>query len=185
MVKYRRQLWEHALGNYGFVTTEDAEELGVPAVELRKLAARGGLAHVAYGIYRFDDAPADPNAQMFEAVLRVGPDAHLTGDAVLALHDLALVNPRRIRVGLPRRTRAKLPAWIEVIRQDLPPEDLTVYEGIPSTTVARALIDARGAVIHERLYAALEDATRRGLVTRRERRRAAVALGEQVHSGQP
>lgn len=182
MVKYRRQLWEHALGNYGFVTTEDAGELGVPAVELRKLAARGGLAQIAYGIYRFDDVPADPNAQMFEAVLRVGPGAHLTGDAVLALHDLALVNPRRIRVGLPRRTRAKLPTWIEVVRQDLSPDDLTVYEGIPSATVARALIDARGAVMGERLRLALEEATRRGLITRRERRRLEAALGEPVRA---
>lgn len=182
MVKYRRQLWERALGNYGFVTTSDAEELGVPAVELRKLAARGGLTHIAYGIYRFDDAPADPNGQLYEAVLRVGPDAHLTGDAVLALHDLALVNPRRIRVGLPRRTKARLPDWIEVLRQDLPPEDLTVYEGIPSATVARALIDSRGAVMGERLREALEDATRRGLVTRRERRRVEAALGEQVRT---
>ena len=30
-------------------------------------------------------------------MLRVGADSYLTHDAVLALHDLGLVNPRRIR----------------------------------------------------------------------------------------
>ncbi|MCU1400122.1 MAG: hypothetical protein JWN62_3231 [Acidimicrobiales bacterium] len=44
-----------------------------------------------------------------EAVLRVGADAYLTHDAVLAFHELAQVNPRLIRVGTPRRVRARMP----------------------------------------------------------------------------
>ncbi len=40
---YRRRLHERALDQYGYVTTRDAAELGVPPVEVRKIAARGGL----------------------------------------------------------------------------------------------------------------------------------------------
>lgn len=50
--KYRDIVREIALDQYGFVTTRDASEAGVPAVELPKLAARGGLENVAYGLYR-------------------------------------------------------------------------------------------------------------------------------------
>jgi len=177
---YRHLLWDFALDNYGYVTTHDARDLGVPTGELAKMAARGGLSNVSYGIYRFDDAPHSPHGEYHEAVLRVGEGAHLTRDAVLALHDLALVNPRRIRVGLSRRTEAQLPDWIQVIREDIPVEDRTTYERIPSTTVARALIDCREIVMQERLLEALDDATRRGLVRRRDRAAVEAAIKENM-----
>jgi predicted transcriptional regulator of viral defense system len=165
---YRRRLADKALDQYGYVTTRDAEDLRVPAVELRKLAHRGGLEHVAYGLYRFDDVPHTGHDQFMEAVMRVGPEAYLTHDAVLALHDLGFVNPRRIRVGTPARVRPRLPEYIEVVRQHLDPHELTTYEGIPSATVARALMDCRGLVMPERLVAAAREATRRGLVRKSE-----------------
>jgi predicted transcriptional regulator of viral defense system len=164
----RRRLHEVALDRYGYVTTRDAESVGVPAVELRKLAQRGGLDHVAYGLYRFEDIPRTGRDQYMEAVLRVGPEAHLTQDAVLALHDLGLVNPRRIRVGTPKRARPKLPDEIEVIQQRLHRADLTTFEGIPTATVQRALLDCRGIVMRERLLDAAREAARRGLLRRRD-----------------
>jgi predicted transcriptional regulator of viral defense system len=174
---YRRRLYNRALDRYGYVTTHDAESVGVPPVELRKIAARGGLEHVAYGVYRFDDIPRTARDQYMEAVLRVGPDAYLTQDAVLALHDLGLVNPRHIRVGAPRRARGQLPDHIEVIQERLDPADLTAYEGIPSATVARALLDCGGVVMGERLVDAAREAARRGLLRKREAARVLAALG--------
>lgn len=169
---YRRRLFERALDQYGYVTTDDADQLGVPAVELRKLAHRGGLEHVAYGLYRFDDIPHTPHDQFMEAVLRVGPDAYLTGDAVLALHDLALANPRRIRVATPKRRRRQLPKFVEVVEQgDLQHQERTEYEGIPSETVAQALLHCRGAIMHDRLLEAVERAASRGLVRKSEAKR--------------
>ena len=114
---YRRRLAAHAADQYGYVTTRDATELDIPPVELPKLAATGGLSHVAYGLWRFDDQPRTGRDQFMEAVLRVGADAYLTHDAVLAFHELAQVNPRRIRVGTPHRARARVPDFVEVVRQ--------------------------------------------------------------------
>lgn len=173
----RRRLFEKALDQYGFVTTRDAAELGVPPVELRKIAHRGGVEHVAYGLYRFDDVPPTGRDQFMEAVLRVGAGAHLTHDAVLALHELALVNPKRIRVGTPRRARPRVPAYVEIVHLQLDPADLTVYGGIPSATVARALLDCRGIVMGERLLEAARDAQQRGLLTRRDAPRVLAELG--------
>ncbi len=117
---HRRALRDLSLDQYGYITPTDAEALGVPAIELRKIAQRGGLDHVAYGLYRFADIPITEFDTFMDAVLRIGPDAHLTHDAVLALHGLALVNPRRIRVGSPHRVRRTLPDSIEVIREQRP-----------------------------------------------------------------
>ena len=158
------------MGQYGYVTAADAHELGIPMVELGKLAARGQIRHVAYGLYRFDDLPPTHYDQFFEAVARVGDDAHLTGDAVLALHTLALVNPRQIRVGTTRRVRAKLPDWIKVVNETVDPGDLTRYELIPSTTVAHAIRACQGTVMSDRLLTAIDEARRQGLVTATEER---------------
>jgi predicted transcriptional regulator of viral defense system len=174
---YRRRLLERAQDQYGYVTTRDAEGLGVPAVELRKLAQRGGLRHVARGVYRFDEVPATGHDQLMEAVLAVGPGAHLTRDAVLLLHDLGLVNPRKVRVGTDRRVRGQLPAFIEVVREPMGPKDITVYEGIPSATVERALIDCKDTIMHERLVEATKEAARRGLLVKKAERRVLEAIG--------
>ncbi|WP_230313692.1 type IV toxin-antitoxin system AbiEi family antitoxin domain-containing protein [Nakamurella alba] len=157
-----------AVGQHGYVSTGDAAAIGVPAVELRKLAARGGLERIGHGLYRVSDVPFDDVDQYARAVRLVGPGAHLTQDAVLALHGLGLVNPRRIRVGTPRRFRGALPAFVEVVHEQVPCSAITEYSGIRSTTVARALIDCVGKVMPERLRDAVTQAKREGLLTRTE-----------------
>lgn len=183
MTTYRELVREVALDQHGLVTTDDAAAAGVPPVELRKLAARGALERRGYGVYRVTDLPAGERDQYAEAVRLVGPDAYLTGDAVLAMHGLGLVNPRRIRVGTRRRVRAKLPGFIEVVRRDLPADELTEYEGIPSTTVARALIDCRRTVMPSRLVSAARRARADGLITAREYRRIRDLLRRQPVGG--
>lgn len=153
---------------HGFVTTQDAREMGIPPVELRKLTGRGGLSSVAYGLYRFRDIPATEVDQYLEAVLRVGEGAYLIADSVLAMHHLGHVNPPKIKVGTPHRVRSKLPGYIRVWHHPVPTTDLTQYNGIPSTTVARALRDCVGIVMLERLQDSLRQATELGLVTRGE-----------------
>lgn len=167
---YRATLRDLAMDNHGLVTTVQAREAGVPAVEVRKLAARGALERVGHGVYRIDDAPLTPQTEYAEAVLLVGPDAYLTHDAVLALHGLGLVNPRHIRIGTPRRVRGELPTHIRVTQQQMDPADLTEYEGVPSTTLYRALRDCIGLVMPDRLVQAAVDAHRAGLLDEREYR---------------
>lgn len=165
---YRDIVREIALGEYGYITTKQAVEAGVPAVELRKLAARGALKNVAYGLYRVPDASATAFDQFAEALLRTGEGAYLRGDSVLALFGLADVNPRRVRVVAPRRTRAKMPDFIEVTGANRTPPELTRYQGLLSMTVAEAILDCRGQIERKRLLAAARDARKEGLLTRIE-----------------
>lgn len=160
----RQRAWEIATGQYGYVGVKEAAEAGIPNIELAKLAARGRLRHVAYGLYRMDEMPATPLDQYYEAVRRVGGDAHLTGESVLAIHGLAMVNPPRIYVGTARLVRARIPDWMAVVREDVPADELEEFEGIPVTTVARAIRACMATVMRERLLDAVADAGRRGLL---------------------
>ncbi|MCR1781902.1 addiction module protein [Nocardioides carbamazepini] len=167
-VKYRDLVREIALGEYGFITTQQAVAAGVPAVELRKLAGRGALINVAYGIYRVPDAPESPFDQFAEALLRTGDGAYLRGDSVLALFGLADVNPRKVRVVAPKRTRAKFPAFMTVTPPPREAPNLTRYEGLLAMRVADAILDCRGRIEPTRLREAARDARKEGLVTRAE-----------------
>lgn len=175
---YRRRLRERALDQYGYVTTRDAKQLGVPAVELRKLAQRGGLEHVGHGLYRFEDVPRTGRDQYMEAVLRVGDGAFLVEDAVLSLHDLAHVNPLQIRVGVAGKApRRRLPGFVRVVtRPDLAHNARTTYEGIPAETVANALLDCRDSVMPDRLLDAAQKAIAIGLVRRSDAERVLANL---------
>jgi predicted transcriptional regulator of viral defense system len=163
-VKYREIVREIALDHYGYVTTRQAADAGVPPVELPKLAARGGVENIAYGLYRVADVPPTPYDQYAEALLRVGEDAYLHGESVLALFGLADVNPRQVKVAVPRRARPRLPAYIELI-QVTSGARTTLYEGLRAQPVADALTECRGRIQNERLLAAAKQARAEGLLT--------------------
>jgi predicted transcriptional regulator of viral defense system len=180
MATYREQAWEIAVGRHGYVTTREAVQRGIPGIELVKMAARGKIRHLAHGIYRFDELPTSDLAPYYEAVLRVGDDSFLLGDAVLALHGLANVNPKRIRVASKKRVRRNLPEWIRLESATVTPREVEVFESIRTTTVTRALLDARPYVMQERLLEATSEAYDRGLIAKRDVMRLEYELLEPV-----
>lgn len=166
---YRRVLWEIAAGQHAVVTVADAEEIGVPAVELRKLAQRGALQACGQGVYVHSGVPTTEKTQPAIAVALSGRDSFLHREAVLDLLVLGQFNPRRIRVATQRRVRRALPEWIDLeYRKDLPDDELTFYEGIPSTTIRRALIDVRDRIPAERWEDLIDQARIRALIDDRD-----------------
>ena len=164
---YRQIVREIAIDSYGYVTTTQAVAAGVPAIELPKLAARGGLDHVAYGLYRVPDLPSTAYDQFAEALLRVGEGAYLHGESVLALLGLADVNPRHIKVAVPRRARPSLPPFVELthVKADV---RTTLYEGLRAQSVADALLECLGRIETGRLLEAGAQARKDGLLTTSE-----------------
>ena len=164
VAKYRDVVREIALDHFGYVTTRDAAEAGVPAGELPKLAARGGLENIAYGLYRVPDVRPTEFDQFAEALLRGGEGAYLHGESVLALFGLADVNPRKIKVAVPRRARPSLPPFIELthVRGDVL---TTFYEGLNAQPVADALLECSGRIESTRLLEAAKHARAEGLLT--------------------
>lgn len=166
-VTYREIVRELALDHYGYVSTKQATAAGVPAVELPKLAARGGLENVTYGLYRVPDIAPTALDQFAEALYRAGEGAYLHGESVLALFNLADVNPRQIKVAVPRRARPTLPRFM-TLTQVTDGARTTTYEGLASQTVADALFECLGRITADRLLRAAEQARAEGLLTTAE-----------------
>lgn len=114
---YRDQLRRFAAYQHGIITTDDADELDIPIVELRKLAQRGAVRRIGHGVYRFDDFPRTVGSAEAEAVAMVGEDAYLEGESVLALLELGHANPVRIEIAATRQKRRTLPGWIQVTQR--------------------------------------------------------------------
>lgn len=164
---YRDVLRGIAYDNHGYVTTADAVSVGVPAVELPKLTARGGLDHVGYGLYRMTDIPPTDDDQFAEATLRAGDDAYLRGESVLALLGLGDVNPTKITVGTGRRVRRAMPAYVKVTQARVGTK-VTRYRGIRAQQLSEALLECLGRVPSTRLREAAVKARAEGLLTTAE-----------------
>ncbi|MEB4614660.1 type IV toxin-antitoxin system AbiEi family antitoxin domain-containing protein [Leucobacter sp. M11] len=165
-MSYREDLWAVAASQNGVVTIAEAEDAGVPAVEVRKLAARGALRSHGLGVYTHRGVPSTPLTEPAVAVALAGDGAFLHREAVFSLLGMGQFNPKRIRVGTRRRVRRALPEWVELEhRPGLPETDLIRYEGVPSTTAQRALLDLRGRMPRERWEALSREAVLYGWLT--------------------
>lgn len=143
-VTLRDELWEVAVDQYGYVTAADARQLGAAVVELGKLAARGKLTRVAYGLYRFPEWPAGIRDHLMEAVLWTrDPEAALSHDTALDVYELSDINPGRIHITVSHKSkplrRRQNPAAYVVHYEDLAPSQRGYWEQIPTVTVPTAI----------------------------------------------
>ncbi len=157
------QICEQAIGNYGLITTADAEAIGVRRKDIGEWVKLGRLTRLGHGVYRIEHYLPTEYDRYAEAVLLVGRGAALWGESVLAMHNLAMVNPIRILVATGRRVRKVLPKWIQLVKK---PEDSEedVFEGIRCQNLANVILECRGRLMTERLCGAIDDASRRGLL---------------------
>jgi predicted transcriptional regulator of viral defense system len=166
-MSYYDDIYEYASDNYGLITSAVAKGLGIPNVELVKLSQRGRLTRLGHGVYRITHYIPTPLDQYADAVVQVGHGAYIFGESVLAMHGLALVNPNVIYTATATVPRKKLPLHIiNVLRRD--GDDVVKYEGIPTQSVANAILICRTSVMAERLNDAIIDAKRQGLISENE-----------------
>lgn len=181
----RDDLWDVAVEQYGFVTTRDAHRLGAAVVELGKLAARGKLQRVAYGVYRFPEWPAGPRDYLMEAVLWTrDPDAVLSHDTALDAYELSDINPDQVHVTVPRRAkqlrRRHAPSAYAVHYDDLTVAQRGWWEQIPTVTVPTAIDQCIASGVRPDLVRQAIDAARsQGLIdpATAERQRVTLAGG--------
>jgi predicted transcriptional regulator of viral defense system len=178
-------LYEVALEQYGYITANNARELGFGPSHLVDLARRGDLDRIAHGLYRFRVVPVTMRDQLMEAVLwprGLGVISHATA---LDLWELCDVNPAKVHVTIPKRERIRRqppPAYAVHVR-DIDPEDVTRTEGIPVVTVRRAILDGIEARLGGHLIdQAIESGTRQGLLDPSDLTEITAARAEGVSS---
>jgi predicted transcriptional regulator of viral defense system len=162
-------LHDRAVDQFGYVTTQDARDLGVDPQRLQKMKDRGVLEGTSRGVFRFPDVPATALDQYAAATLwPLTVQGVLSHATALDLHDLCDINPSRIDVTLPRgfRTSRTPPNVIRLHREDLPETDVTWHEGLPIVGVHRAIVGSIGQYVGWNLIEqAVETARRRGRLT--------------------
>jgi predicted transcriptional regulator of viral defense system len=134
--------------NDGFVTSKQAREAGILDSVLVRLAQRGRLERTARGVYRISHYPQARLSQYREAILWVkssqGPsNIALSHETALTIYGISDANPSRVNLTVPKGTRLRReqPKWIAIHHGDLQPEDVTIFEDLPVTTVSRTVRD--------------------------------------------
>lgn len=163
----QRDLIALAVSQHGVISSEDALGIGVDAVRLRQMAARGVLRRVSRGVYRLTDLdPGTGLGQYMEAALWPrGVRGVLSHETALDLHDLCDVNPSRIDVTVPASHRPhsrEVPNLLRLHRRDLDAEEVTELKGLPIVTPVRAILDGVESHIRDSLL-------RQAISTLRER----------------
>ena len=181
------KLYDLAEAQAGYFTTGQAEATGVDRHRLSRFATAGRVHRVRRGVYRLAHFPRSRYEDLFIAWLETGPDSVISHDSALLLYDLSDALPAEIHVTVPRtasRRRHGLRLHTNRIRQG----DITHYEGLPVTTVARTIADVALSGLSDQLVeqAAREAVTRglatpEGLLTEAERR--SLRLGQVIRRG--
>lgn len=156
-------LCEAAVSNYGLVTAKTIDALGIRLKDVLEWVKSGRIERRGRGVYRIVHyLPTEYDAYA-EAAALVGDTAMICGESVLAMHNLALVNPARVHVAVRRRLRKELPDWIETEKATAEMSEDN-FNGIPCQKLAEVIRQSRGKILTERLASAVHEAGRRGLL---------------------
>ena len=159
------QLAQHAAENYGYISGEDARELGVPMGTLNALARRGQLERVAHGIYRVPLIQPSALDEYMLATLWPGGRGRISHESALGLFDMSDANPAKIHVTVPAsyRTHRDVPELYVLHHEDLAEVDEANFEGIPVVSPARAVRQAHARHVRRSLLEqAIDDGVRGG-----------------------
>src|SRR4051812_34461140 len=139
---------------------------GRGAIEHRVRAGR--LHRVQFGVYAVGHAALTWHGRCMAAVLSYGPDAVLSHRTAAALWEVRRSASRIIEVAVPgRRHHARGGIRLHRVRS-LHPDDRTVHEGVPVTSVARMLLDFAEVSGPRELERAIEEAERRRIFDLRQ-----------------
>jgi predicted transcriptional regulator of viral defense system len=166
-----RGLEAEAYHQSGYFNAGQARAHAVSRQLLDHHVRRGRFERVRRGLYRVKGFPRDERDDMRQAWMAVDiPDALLSHDSALALLDLSDTIPDAVHLLVPRRHRGlrRPPGLILHTRPDSEEIPTVWRDGLPLTAPARTLLDVADRVQPEQLSMAMNQALRRGLLTREE-----------------
>lgn len=166
-----RRLAALAAKQHGVVAHRQLRKLGYSRRQIEWLVRRCHLQRLYRGVYAVGHKRLTTRGRWMAAVLAGGPNAVLSHRAAVALWDLRPVPSGPIDVTVPGRKRDG-PRGVRIhnVRR-LDADDRTVRDGIPVTTLHRALLDYAEVAHFQQLRHALDAADRRDLLDGRELKR--------------
>ena len=165
-------LYQIAASQGGYFTAAQAREAGYTYRQQHYHSSRGNWLRVDRGLFRLRDFPPGEREDLIRWSLwsrdqKGVPQAIVSHDTALTVHDLSDVMPVRVHLTVPRGFRKRVPAGCVLHHDSLVEEEIEARPGYSVTTPLRTLIDVAGSALsQEHLDAAVKEALERGLVRR-------------------
>ncbi len=179
-----RVLYELAAPQGGYFTARQAREAGYEDnVHPYHVRSRNWVRE-ARGVYRLSQfpLPARPDLMVWQLWSRNRQDepqgvfSHATA---LSLNEISDVMPAKLHMTVPPgfRRMSAIPDVLRLHRERLSGRDVQTIDGVRVTAPMRTLLDviAEGAIAQELLVQAVDEALRRGVITRRQLEEARVS----------
>lgn len=168
--KYWSAVIDAAVDNGGYVTPSLVD---VPAIELRKMVARGTLDAAGHGVYRVPELPRDRYDEFILARFWAAGRGVISHDSALLVHELCDINPSVVHITIPTSYRISRAGGdqYELHRADLAETDIMRLDAVVLTTIRRTLTDCVGVVPDYLARQAIEAAASRGAIKQLERSR--------------
>ncbi len=162
---YYEALYRVAEQQAGYFTTHQALAAGYSQRQLTYQVRTGRFVRMRPGVYRVSQFPASRNGDLFLAWLEAGASAVISHTSALALYGLSDALPAKTELTVSRTASRRHPG-LRLHTKGLSADEVTTYEGLPVTTVARTIVDvAVGGLAGELVMQAVQEAVERGLVT--------------------
>jgi predicted transcriptional regulator of viral defense system len=179
-----RTLYELAERQAGYFTSAQAVAAGVSRRVLSGRTQAGDIERVHYGLYRLRDFPDQPYQDIVAACLWVGEECAASHETALLVHGISDAMPASIHITVPRMFRGRQ-VGVTIHHAPLSEGDRETRDGVPVTSIGRTLQDVAATSDTSLVQQAVEQAVRRGALTRRQLRkivRDTPALGPLVVS---
>lgn len=166
-----RVLYALAATQGGYFTAKQAAQAGYHYSHLIYHLQAGNFERAGHGLYRLSTVPPSEHDDFIRLSLwsrnrEDVPQAVVSHESALLLHQLSDVLPHRIHLTVPPSFRKHSPKGCILHKAKLTSREIEAREGFSVTTPLRTLIDAAlsTSVSDEQLAKAVDDAMRRGLV---------------------
>lgn len=149
-----------ATRQYGVISLAQLVDLGLTRQAVAARARDGRLHRVHRGVYAVGHRHLTRNGRWLAAVLAAGPTAALSHRHALALWELRPHPAGAIDITVVSRGRRHRAGIRFHCVRSLAPDDRTIRDGIPVTSVARALLDYASTASAQQLRTVIEAAER-------------------------
>jgi very-short-patch-repair endonuclease len=158
-----RVIAELADRQQGVIEHDQLRQLGIGTGAIRARLLRGSLYSRHLGVYSVGRRTLDQRGEWMAAVLACGPEALLSHWDAAALHRLLEKLRSEVHV-IGRRSRHHRPGIVVHRPRSIHPEDRTLHDGIPVTSVARTLVDLAAVARPRIVERAFDEAERLGVL---------------------
>lgn len=162
---------------YGLITRDQALRCGLNPQQIAWLLTSGRWRLVRPDVYEIAGTPPTWEQAVLAAVFAGGEGVAASHGTAGQLRVLKHVADDGLEIVSPLGRHKRLDGVVGHRSGALFDSDLTVYRAIPTTTVARTLIDVSGRFTERKLGQSIDDALRRRILDLEDLRRTAGRLG--------